>query len=80
MTSLSADRFGLVDRGRLVNGGFADLVMFDPDTITDTATYEEPQQEPEGVSLVVVNGQIGCESGVHTGIGSGRALRYRPRH
>lgn len=77
MTSLSADRFGLVDRGRLVNGGFADVVMFDPDTINDTATYQDPQQEPDGISLVAVNGQIGFESGVHTEAGSGRALRYQ---
>jgi len=76
MTSLSADRFGLLDRGRVVVGGFADLVMFDPDVVADTATYEDPQREPIGVSLVVVNGKVALRGGTHTGVGSGRALRF----
>jgi N-acyl-D-amino-acid deacylase len=77
MTSLSCDRFGLVDRGRVAEGQFADLVMFDPATIIDTATYDEPKQEPDGIDLVVVNGQIAFEGGSHTGAGAGRMLRYR---
>jgi N-acyl-D-amino-acid deacylase len=77
MTSMSADRFGLVDRGRIVEGGYADLVLFDPDTVIDTATYDDPKQEPTGIDLVVVNGAVALERGAHTGVGAGRLLRYR---
>lgn len=77
MTSLSSDRFGLVDRGRVEEGRFADLVLFDPETIVDTATYDDPKQEPTGIELVVVNGAVACRRGEHTGIGTGRMLRYR---
>lgn len=77
MTSLSCDRFGLVDRGRLAEGGFADVVVFDPSTVRDTATYDDPQQEPEGVELVVVNGRVAYDHGTHTGAGAGRMLRHR---
>ena len=80
MTSLSADRFGLVDRGRVVEGNFADLVMFDPGTVIDTATYDDPKQEPTGIDLVVVNGVVALENGVHTrsatGVNAGRMLAY----
>jgi N-acyl-D-amino-acid deacylase len=77
MTSLSADTFGLVDRGRIREGCWADLVLFDPATVIDTATYDDPQREPDGIRLVVVNGQVAFEDGLHTGIGSGKMLRYR---
>ncbi|MGF1596775.1 MAG: amidohydrolase family protein [Acidimicrobiales bacterium] len=77
MTSLSADRFGLTDRGRVGEGQLADLVLFDPDIIADTATYDDPQQEASGIDLVVVNGRIALEAGNHTGVGAGRMLRYR---
>ena len=77
MTSLSADTFGLVDRGRVKEGCWADLVLFDPATIVDTATYDDPQREPTGVSLVIVNGEIALEHGAHTGVGAGKMLRYR---
>ncbi len=76
MTSLSCDRFGLADRGRVVEGNFADLVLFDPATITDTATYDDPKQEPIGIELVIVNGRTAYRDGEHTGVGSGRFLRY----
>jgi N-acyl-D-amino-acid deacylase len=77
MTSLAADTFGLVDRGRVVPGAFADLVLFDPDTVADTATYDEPKREPDGIRLVVVNGAVAYDHGRHTGVGAGRMLRYR---
>ncbi|MCP3912153.1 MAG: D-aminoacylase [Actinomycetia bacterium] len=77
MTSMSADRFGLVDRGRIVEGGYADLVLFDPETVIDTATFDDPKQEPSGIGLVVVNGAVALEQGTHSGVGSGRLLRYR---
>ena len=78
MTSLSCDRFGLADRGRVAEGGFADLVLFDRDTVEDSATYDDPQREPTGIELVVVNGRIAYRNGEHTGAGSGRFLRYAP--
>ena len=77
MTSLAADTFGIVDRGRIREGQWADLVLFDPATVIDTATYDEPQREPDGIRLVVVNGEVAYDGGLHTGIGSGRMLRYR---
>ncbi len=77
MTSLAADTFGLVDRGRVREGGFADLVLFDPATVLDTATYDDPQREPVGIRLVVVNGRVAYDGGLHTGAGAGKMLRYR---
>ncbi len=77
MTSLSCDRFGLVHRGRVEAGYWADLVLFDPDSVRDTATYADPKREPEGIRLVVVNGEVALEDGRHTGVGAGRLLRYR---
>jgi N-acyl-D-amino-acid deacylase len=77
MTSLSCERFGLVERGVVREGWWADLVLFDPGTITDVATYDDPKREPVGVALVVVNGQIAYERGRHTGAGAGRVLTYR---
>lgn len=76
MTSLSCERFGLVDRGTVTEGAFADLVVFDPDLVTDTATYDDPKQEPTGIELVVVNGRIAYQGQHHTGVGAGRMLRY----
>lgn len=77
MTSLSAATFGLTDRGQIREGGFADLVLFDPATIQDTATYDDPKREPVGIDLVVVNGRIAFDHGRHTGAGAGKMLRYR---
>jgi len=76
MTSLSCDRFGFVDRGRIAEGQFADLVLFDPATVIDTATYDDPKQEAVGIDLVVVNGRIALRDGVHTGVGGGRLLHF----
>ena len=77
MTSLAAERFGLAERGRVQEGWWADLVVFDPDVVVDTATYEDPTREPVGISLVVVNGRIAYRDGRHTQVGAGRLLRYR---
>lgn len=75
MTALPAERFGLRDRGRLEEGSFADLVVFDPSEIHDQATFEAPHAFPHGISLVVVNGEVAWEAG-DTSIGrAGRALR-----
>jgi dihydroorotase/N-acyl-D-amino-acid deacylase len=58
MTSLPADRFGLEGRGRIAEGAFADLVLFDPATVADTATYESPHAFPVGIDAVIVNGRV----------------------
>jgi N-acyl-D-amino-acid deacylase len=62
----------------VVEGNWADLVLFDPTTVRDLATYKEPKQEPEGIKMVVVNGEVAYEDGRHTGAGAGRMLRYGP--
>ncbi len=77
MTSLAAKTFGLVERGKIETGYWADLVLFDPDIVIDKATYDDPKQEPIGINTVIVNGQIAFHKGQHTGIGSGKMLRYR---
>ncbi|MGI8926149.1 MAG: N-acyl-D-amino-acid deacylase family protein [Tepidiformaceae bacterium] len=77
MTSLPCERFGLAGRGYVREGYWADLVLFDPATVTDRATYDDPQQEPEGIAVVVVNGAVACDHGTHTGASTGRSLRYR---
>ncbi|NUQ61146.1 MAG: D-aminoacylase [Pirellulales bacterium] len=75
MTSLPASRLGLTDRGILRTGMSADLVIFDPDTVQDTATYENPRSHPEGIPYVLVNGQLVKDRGRPTGALPGRALR-----
>lgn len=74
MTDGPARRFGLTGRGRLQPGYFADLVVFDPDTVADTATYEDPRQFPVGIHWVVVNGQVAVEGGRCTGVLAGQAV------
>ena len=60
-TSAAADRVGLRDRGRLVDGAAADIVVFDESTILDRASFENPKQFPVGIDWVIVNGQIVVE-------------------
>lgn len=78
MTSLSADRFRLAARGRIEPGAFADLVLFDPARVADTATYEEPHRFPEGIRLVVVNGRIAWDGSGYDRR-AGRVLRRGAR-
>ena len=74
MTDGPARRFGLTRRGRLQRGYFADVVAFDPDRVTDTATYEDPRRFPIGIPWVVVNGQVAVEGGQCSGIMAGQAV------
>jgi N-acyl-D-amino-acid deacylase len=76
-TSLPADNLSLADRGRLKAGAFADVVVFDPDTIQDHATFDKPHQLSTGVSTVIVNGALAIAGGVATGAASGRVVRGR---
>jgi N-acyl-D-aspartate/D-glutamate deacylase len=75
ITSLPAQRERLRDRGLLREGFFADITIFDPATIIDKATYENPTQISAGVKYVFVNGQLEYEDGKLTGAHAGRVLR-----
>ena len=75
MSGFPASRFGLKDRGRIAEGMAADIVVFDPATIADRATWDEPMQAPVGVEWVVVNGEIAIENGAPTGRLPGRVVR-----
>lgn len=75
MTSLSAQRFGLVDRGVLAEGAFADLVLFDPDSVKDSATFADPKRPAAGIREVLVNGESVWAEGRPTGARPGRVLR-----
>ena len=74
MTSITADRFGLTGRGVIREGAWADLVLFDADTVIDKATFTEPHQYPVGIPYVVVNGQVVIDQDVYTGALPGRVL------
>jgi len=75
MTAMPAARLRLTDRGRIAPRLAADLVVFDPATVIDKATYEEPFQYPEGIRAVVVNGQIALRDGERTKAAGGKTLR-----
>jgi N-acyl-D-amino-acid deacylase len=75
MTSLNAAKIGLRDRGVVCSGAFADLALFDPVRVIDKATYLEPFQYPEGIEVVIVNGEVTIDHGRHTGVRAGRVLR-----
>ena len=75
MSALPASRIRLGDRGRLAPRLAADVVVFDPATVTDKATFEEPFQYPEGIKVVVVNGQIALQDGQRTSSAGGKALK-----
>jgi N-acyl-D-amino-acid deacylase len=77
LASFPADNLGLDRRGRLVPGHFADVVVFDPATVADRATYESPHQYAIGVRDVLVNGVPVLRDGEHTGALPGRALMHR---
>jgi len=75
MTSLPAQTFGLYKKGILRPGMDADLVIFDPATVIDRATFEDPLQSPAGIQWVIVNGQIAVEAGKITGTPCGKVMR-----
>lgn len=75
MTSMAFDKLGIEKRGLLKEGYFADIVIFDPETIADTATYEKPRQFPIGIRDVLVNGELTVHEGKHTGARGGKVLR-----
>ena len=77
LTSVPAARLGLDDRGVIRPGAFADLVVFDPATVRDEASYVDPARYPSGVDHVIVNGRPAILSGSETGERPGRLLRRR---
>lgn len=74
MTSMTARKFRLLNRGQIADGYFADLVVFDPDKVIDCATWKDPHQYPKGIHHVLVNGQIVITQGEHTGMLPGKIL------
>jgi N-acyl-D-aspartate/D-glutamate deacylase len=77
MTSLSAAKLGIKDRGVIREGNFADITLFDPEKVIDKATYTAPFAYNEGIEFVLVNGQVVLDRGEHTGAKPGRVLRHR---
>jgi N-acyl-D-aspartate/D-glutamate deacylase len=76
MTSMAAHRLDIRDRGMLRDGMKADIVVFDPDTVSSPATLQNPKQYPVGIDYVLVNGRVVVDQGQHTGALAGRALRH----
>ncbi len=74
MTDNPARRFGLKRRGRIQQGFFADVVVFDPHTIIDNATYDDPRQPPTGIPFVLVNGRVAVDRERCTGVLAGQAV------
>ena len=74
-TSLPAQRLGIRDRGLLREGFYADIVIFDPETISDKATYQNPHQYSEGIDFVLVNGEVVVDEGQITDARPGMVVR-----
>ena len=75
MTSLPAQRFGLVDRGLVKEGYAADLVLFDPEVVRDTASFSDPVRAAAGIDAVWINGKLAYSGGSSTGQRAGRFLQ-----
>ncbi|MBE3571346.1 MAG: D-aminoacylase [Moorella humiferrea] len=78
MTSRPASRFGLKERGQVRVGYYADLVIFDPETVGDRATFEKPAQPPSGIVAVIVNGRVIYQDGQFSGELPGFILKTKP--
>ncbi|MDQ2856420.1 MAG: amidohydrolase family protein [Acidobacteriota bacterium] len=75
MTGLSASKVGLRDRGLIREGMYADLTIFEPKRVIDKATFEMPNQYPEGIEYVIINGQVSVDKGKRTPALAGQVLR-----
>ena len=78
MTGLTARTFGLADRGRLMEGFAADVVVFNAAKVADRATYDAPQQAAAGIEWVLVNGEVTWQQGVHCATRAGQVLHRTP--
>ncbi len=76
MTSMPAGKLGLSGRGVLARDNFADIVVFNPETIIDQATFVDPHQFASGIEYVIVNGQVTVKNGAQTGVRAGSVLRH----
>lgn len=76
MTSMPADRLGLSNKGRLNPGADADIVIFDPERMFDRATFDDPALSPEGISYVLVGGEIALQNGEILNPALGRSVRF----
>src|SRR5204862_4707835 len=74
-SALTAEWFRIPDPGLIREGYFADVIVFDPKTVSDRSTYEQPELLAAGMKFVIVNGKIAVEDGKYTGALAGRALR-----
>jgi N-acyl-D-amino-acid deacylase len=77
MSGLCAETFGIPKRGFIKKAYYADIVIFNPETVIDKATYSEPHQYPDGIDYVFVNGKLAVEKGEHTGVLNGKMLKKR---
>lgn len=75
MTLMPADRLGLSERGRIKENTFADVVVFNPETVKDKSTFQAPHQYPEGIDYVIVNGTLAVDKGKFVDARSGVVLR-----
>ncbi|MCJ7627107.1 MAG: amidohydrolase family protein, partial [Longimicrobiales bacterium] len=75
MTSMPAQQMGISDRGRIARGMKADLVVLDPATVRDQATFQDPHRFPVGIHHVLVNGTVVVEAAEHTGARPGSVIR-----
>jgi N-acyl-D-amino-acid deacylase len=77
MTSMPAEKLRLKERGVLKKGFFADITLFNPETVIDKATFVDPHQTAVGIEYVFVNGQMTVEKSKHTDIRAGKILRHQ---
>ena len=77
MTAKPASVLGLTDRGTLKVGNWADITIFDPNTVIDKGTFTDPIQFPDGIAYVIVNGQVAVDHGKHTGALNGQVIRHK---
>lgn len=77
LTSKAAEAMNLKDRGLLKEGYYADITIFNPDTIADKGTFIDPIQFPEGIEYVIVNGKVAVEHGKHTDVLNGKVIRNK---
>jgi len=78
MTHMPAAKLGLLKRGLIAKDFYADIVLFNPDTVIDNASFTDPHQFPTGIEYVIVNGKISIQNGAHTGAQAGSVLRHHP--
>ena len=79
MTSLPANTFQFKDRGELREGNWADITVFNPDTVQDNSVFNDPHHYSTGFKYVFVNGTLVIQDDRHTGAHPGRVLRHRAR-